>query len=182
MYYRKGTEDEKVLSHSFDKDIFFRELPSFNPSKEPVIFDIGAHIGTFSLLSAYKFPDASIYAFEASKQTFDVLKLNVCRNKIENIEPFHKAVAASEGEVLLYHSKKTGNWGHSITTKLSASSEKVDAINLSAFIDKKGVLKIDLLKMNCEGAELEILSSLTDAAKESNPGGYYPLPPGFGSR
>ena len=162
VYYRKGTEDDKVLSHSFDKDIFFRELPSFRYLKEPVIFDIGAHIGTFSLLAAHRFPDSRIYAFEASRETFEVLNLNVLQNKIENIKAFHKAVAAREGEVLLYHNKKTGNWGHSITAKLSDSSEKVEAVNLSAFIEEERIQKVDLLKMNCEGAEFEILASLTD--------------------
>lgn len=161
--FRKGTEDEKVLSHSFENDIFYREIPSFKPTDTPIVFDIGAHIGTFSLLTAQRYPNSKIYAFEASKETFDLLALNINNNMIGNIKAYHRAVASSEGEVKLYHSKETGNWGHSITSELSDSSEVVEAVNLSTFIEDNDIQKIDLVKFNCEGAEFEIINSLRDA-------------------
>ena len=162
IFFRKGTEDENVLSHSFDNDIFYKEIPSFKPSDNPIFFDIGAHIGTFSLLTAQKYPNSKIIGFEASKETFDLFKLNIESNSIINIKGYHKAVAAVEGEIKLYHSKDSGNWGHSITSKLSDSSEIVQAVNLSKFIEDHKINKIDLIKFNCEGAEFEIINSLTD--------------------
>ena len=162
IFFRKGTEDENVLGHSFDKDIFYKEIPSFKPSNNPIFFDIGAHIGTFSLLTAQKYPNSKIISFEASKETFDLFQLNIESNNILNIKGYHKAVAADEGEIKLYHSKDFGNWGHSITSKLSNSTEIVEAVNLSKFIEDHKINKIDLIKFNCEGAEFEIINSLTD--------------------
>ncbi len=162
IFYRKDTEDEKVLKHSFDNDIFYKEIPSFKLSANAVFFDIGAHIGTFSLLTSYQFPDSKIFAFEACNETFKLLKSNIDYNDIKNINAFHKAVAAVDGEVKLYHSKDAGNWGHSITSRLSDSFESVKSVNLSQFMDEYNIQKIDLIKFNCEGAEFEILNSLSD--------------------
>src|SRR5690606_4150668 len=90
VYYRKGTEDEKVLTHSFDNDIFFKEIPSFKPRKTPVIIDVGAHIGTFSILSFLKFPRSRIFSVEASQETYEVLEKNIRSNDLP-IKAFHNA-------------------------------------------------------------------------------------------
>lgn len=161
--YRKETEDEKVLNHSFDNDIFYREIPSFKPTKTPIIIDVGAHIGTFSLLTAIKYPNAKIYAIEASKETFDILKKNVEDNKLHNIVPIHAAMSDSEGIIKLFHSLEDGNWGHSITKELSNSFEEVKAIMLEKLIYKENIKQIDLIKFNCEGAELNILMNCSQS-------------------
>jgi FkbM family methyltransferase len=156
IFFRKGTEDEKVLSHSFDNDIFFKEIPSFKPQKNPVIVDVGAHIGTFSILSAIKFPQARIFSIEASKETFDILQKNIDENHLP-IQASHNALLDREEKVRLYHSSKTGNWGHSVTKELSNSFEEVDSVSLNLFIKENEIDFIDLIKFNCEGAEFDVL-------------------------
>lgn len=155
--YRLGTEDEKVLNHSFEKDIFFKEIPSFIPSRAPVIIDVGAHIGTFSLLASLKFPEATIYAYEASRESFRVLLENKESNKLDRLKVFHGAISSLSGTVKLFHNEKTGNWGHSITKPLSKSFEEVNSATLMNVIDEHAINFIDLIKFNCEGAEFEIL-------------------------
>lgn len=155
--YRGGTEDENVLGHSFEKDIFFREIPSFKPSARPVIIDIGAHIGTFSLLSSMKFPEATIFAYEPSRDTFEILKKNKASNRLDRMKVFHEAVSTHQGTTRLFHSVKTGNWGHSITKELSDSFEVVNTTTLEAIVRDNKIDFIDLIKFNCEGAEFGIL-------------------------
>ncbi len=161
--YRKGTEDEKVLDHSFDRDIFLREIPSFRPSKNSVIVDVGAHIGTFSLLCALRFPEARIHAFEASHETFEILAENIRCNNLRQVSAYHQAMAGQTGKVRLFHSVKTGNWGHSITRAFSSSYEEVDATTLEAFVVERAIPFIDLIKFNCEGAEFEIIVNTPEA-------------------
>lgn len=157
VYFRVGTEDEKVLSHSFSNDIFFKEIPSFNPSAHPVILDIGAHIGTFSLLCTMKYPGASIYAYEPCLDSFQILEKNRKINNLERLQIFRMAVAGKTGTVKLFHSKENGNWGHSITMALSPSFEVVKTTSLEEIIVQNNIDFIDLIKLNCEGAEFEIL-------------------------
>ncbi len=157
LYYREGTEDEKVLGHSFDQDIFFREIPSFRPSRRPVIIDVGAHIGTFSLLCAIKYPQAVIYAYEPCFETFRVLEENQKMNGLQRMQISHKAVSGVKGRVKLYHSEENGNWGHSISKVLSTSFEEVTATTLEQIITDNRIELIDLAKFNCEGAEFDIL-------------------------
>jgi FkbM family methyltransferase len=156
VFYRKGTEDEKVLSHSFGNDIYYKEIPSFRPRKNPVIVDVGAHIGTFSLLTYLKYPNGRIYALEASRDTFDVLEKNVQTNETP-ITIFHSALFGQSGTVKLYHNTISGNWGHSITKSFDGSSEEVSAMTLEQLISENNIDFIDLAKFNCEGSEFSIL-------------------------
>lgn len=74
--YRQGTADEKVISHSFDNDIFFPGVSEYQPTPGDVVIDVGAHIGTFSMLAASKVPAGLVYAIEASSETFSYLRIN----------------------------------------------------------------------------------------------------------
>lgn len=156
VYYRKGSEDEKVLAHSFDNDIYFREVPSFRPRRQPVIVDVGAHIGTFSLLANVKYPNSRIYALEASKDTFEILKRNVEVNGLD-IKVMHNALLDKAGKVWLHHNTDSGNWSHSITKAFGGHSEEVDGTTLERLFSDYNIDFIDLVKFNCEGSEFSIL-------------------------
>ena len=60
--YRKGTADELVVKHSFSHDIFFSGVPEYRPAEDHVIIEVGAHIGTFSILAASKAKRGHVYA------------------------------------------------------------------------------------------------------------------------
>lgn len=156
IFYRAGTEDEKVLEHSFENDIFYREIPELSFSENPTVIDIGAHIGTFSILTAIK-SNARVFAIEASLESFNILNQNILSNDLRNVFPIHAAMGAIDGRVKLYHDMESGNWGHSITTKLSDSYENVSAFTLETFLNRNAITEVDLIKFNCEGAEMDIL-------------------------
>lgn len=164
VWYRSETEDELVLNDSFENDLFYRELPYLRFAKKPIIVDVGAHIGTFAMLSAIKFPDASIFAFEASLDTFSLLKKNVESNSLQTrIKYFHQALCGTDGPVTLFHNEEHGNWGHTISREISSSAETVNGVSLSTFIREYNIAEIDLIKFNCEGAEFDILLSMSSA-------------------
>lgn len=162
--YREGTADESVIKQSFENDIYFSEM-GYEPRDDHVIVDVGAHIGTFSLLAASKVPEGTVYAIEASKESYNYLKLNIQLNKVKNIRPSLLALAGERGEVLLHHDD--GNWGHSIMhqfsvlssvgNQLSLGGEKVPSDTLAGFMKSRGITRLDLAKFNCEGAEFPII-------------------------
>jgi FkbM family methyltransferase len=159
--YRSGTADEKVIGHSFDNDIFFTGVPECELKTDDVVLDIGAHIGTFSLLAASKVPDGHVYAIEASGETFNYLRVNASLNRLDNVTPCLLALTDKKGTVRLHHDR--GNWGHSIMKEMSSKFEEVPADTLENFLNQHSIQECAFAKFNCEGAEFPILVNSSEA-------------------
>lgn len=159
--FREGTADESVIGHSFDNDIFFSGFPKYRPTGGDVIVDVGAHIGTFSLLAASKVGADNVFAVEASLDSFNLLRINLALNGFDSVGADHLALADHKGTCTLFHD--VGNWGHSAVATLSKSTETVDCWTLGEFFDRRGIDRCDFLKMNCEGSEFPILLSAPES-------------------
>lgn len=157
--YRKRTADEEVIAHSFDNDIFFTGTPEYRPKEGDVIIDMGAHIGTFSLLASAKVGGGQVYAIEACKETFNLLRINVALNQCSNISAHHTAMSDKEGVCTLHYDMAEGNWGHSTVKKLSEFNETVNSCTLSDFMEKNHIDICHFMKLNIEGAEFPVLLS-----------------------
>jgi FkbM family methyltransferase len=155
--YRRGTTDEAVIAHSFNRDIFFTGVPEYRPLEDHAIIDVGAHIGTFSLLAASKVPRGQVYAIEASRGTYNLLRINVALNRVANIDVSHLALADKPGSSRLHYD--TGHWGHTIVTPLTGYGELVSTDSLENFLLAKNISRCNFMKMNCEGAEFPIVLS-----------------------
>ena len=154
--YRLHTVDTAVIFHSFDRDIFFPAIPEVHVAPTDTILDVGAHIGTFALLASEKVPRGRVYAIEASRDTFELLRTNLELNARRNVVADHVALAGGDGPVTLHHDPE-GNYGHSITRTLSDSSEVVNGLTLTRYLDERGVNDVAVAKFNCEGAEFPVL-------------------------
>jgi FkbM family methyltransferase len=159
--FRKNSADEYVLKDSFSDDIFFPDVPEYMASPDHVIIDVGAHIGTFSLLAASKVPNGKVYAIEACQDTFNVLRINVALNRRDNISVHHLALTDKSGTVTLFYDQ--GNWGHSVVKALSKHSETVASCSLATFLEQNHIEKCHFMKLNCEGAEFPILLATPSA-------------------
>lgn len=155
--YREGTVDEEVLVYSFENDVYF--IPEYNPKPDDVIIDLGAHIGTFSILAASKLKRGKIYAIEPCKESFEYLLKNVALNKFSNISSSNLALTDFKGTTKLYYDINSGNWGHSIVKKFSEQGEEVQTDTLTNFMQDNNILQCDYMKLNCEGAEFKIILS-----------------------
>lgn len=153
--YREGTADEQVIAHGFENDNFFSGISEYEPRPNDVVIDIGAHVGTFSLLAASKLTQGKVHAIEASQEAYNYLRINTALNPTCNIIPHRLALSDRDGEVMLHHDRR--NWGHSIMKRLSPRSEKVPAASLSTFMKVQGIEEVAFIKFNCEGAEFPIL-------------------------
>ena len=158
FYYRANSADEQVLDHSFENDIFYSELTDFHEESRMTIIDVGAHIGTFSILSALKYQDSKIISLEPNPHSYSILCKNIESNHIQNVIPVQAAVNYKPGPTKLFLSNE--NWEHSITTDFGASHLEVQGITIAQIFDKYTIQSCDLLKMNCEGAEFNIVLHL----------------------
>lgn len=131
------------------QEIFFHNFYAFNStSKQPVIYDCGANIGTSVLFFSKKYPTAQIHAFEASPYIYGILKHNVDANKISNAALYQNAVWI-KNETLEFNDE--GADSGSVYSVSNAKKIKVQAIDFLEVLNKE--TKIDMLKMDIEGAE-----------------------------
>lgn len=125
------------------------------------ILDIGAHIGLFSLYASALNADVPIYAYEPDEANFRALKENLRLNHVKNVFAKNVAIAGESGTRELYISADSHN--HSLLPSASESdsipsgpTKKVPAKSLSDILTA-----CSLVKMDCEGAEFEIIASLS---------------------
>jgi FkbM family methyltransferase len=126
------------------------------------ILDIGAGLGDFSLDVANGCPASVVHAYEPSPESFGLLEDNLRMNSIANVRTFPEAIN-STGETVALDISRAAAVQHSIVAASREGTVLVPAITLDAVLDRlEG--PCDLLKMDCEGAEYEILLTATDSA------------------
>jgi FkbM family methyltransferase len=126
-----------------------------------LVLDVGAHVGAFVCWAASRAPTARIVAFEPEPRNFGDLEGNVLRNNLEGrVELVNAAAASVDGEVALH--VHGGDRQLSSVVAKAGEAVPVRCINLDQYIRTSLQDPIDLLKMDVEGAEWEILSSLRD--------------------
>jgi len=124
-----------------------------------LIIDVGAHIGCFSIYTAILNPDVKILAFEPDENNYKLLKENLLLNHSKNVQPKNLAVAGKEEVRTLNINGDSHN--HSFYNAENKISErKIQTTTIQKIL--KNHAKVDLIKIDCEGAEFEILRNLTE--------------------
>lgn len=139
----------------FVDDIYFFKTQNTNP----IIFDCGANIGLSCLYFKKMYPDSVITAFEADPQIAEVLQENITKNKLHEINVISKAVWIDEQGVSF---QADGADGGSIMEQ-SHVDKKIESIRLKDYLEKTPY--VDLLKIDIEGAEVEVLSDCKDSLR-----------------
>jgi len=128
-----------------------------------VFFDIGANLGFYSLLSAKKVgPTGQVHSFEPNPRIFQELLFNIKLNKFNNIYPNQIALSDHNGRGLLSsHERGEEVYGSLSDRNFPGVSiighDDVQLESLDSYIEKHGVNRIDFIKIDVEGAELDVL-------------------------
>jgi FkbM family methyltransferase len=130
----------------------------YRVSSGDVVVDIGANIGVFSLYAARIGGASRVYSFEPFPSNYKILSNNVEQNKLRNVTCVNQAVAGSRGlRTLRLSSADSGS--HSLVSGSSEHTIEVECCTLEDVFQRYSLTKIDYLKMDCEGAEYEILEN-----------------------
>jgi FkbM family methyltransferase len=133
------------------KEIFVDESYRFTTdSPNPVIFDCGANIGISCLFFDKNYPSAKIVAFEADPIIANILISNLDKNKVRNVEVINKAVWINDDSIGLSVDGADG-----ATIFSDKNLVKVKSTRLKDYLEKE--IKVDMLKMDIEGAEYEVI-------------------------
>ena len=123
-------------------------------SQISVIFDVGAHTGESALKFSFAFPKARIYCFEPVRATFEKLKRNLAGYK--KIICHNLAFGSSDGKATVYLTERSTN-NSLLRPEAFVGSESVAVRTLDGFTAENQIGRIDLLKVDTEGFDLEVL-------------------------
>jgi FkbM family methyltransferase len=129
-----------------------------------VIVDLGANEGLYVLKMKENSPNAKIIAVEPNPEAFRILKKNVETNNLSDVILVNSAVSSKNGKVNFEIIKGSTEVGAlKLYEKFENRGEirkiSVTSITLEKLFNMFNLNKIDLLKMDVEGTELEILKS-----------------------
>jgi len=130
---------------------------NFSINNDDVIIDVGAHIGLFALFASQFCKNGKIFCYEPIKENYKILIENIEMNQIQNIFPNNLAVTKETSRVKIFLNDDQS--GHSMFIQ-NKNFVEVDSKSLSDIFIDNGIKECDFLKLDCEGAEYEIIESL----------------------
>jgi FkbM family methyltransferase len=133
------------------------EGSEFNINNEDIIIDIGAHIGLFSLFVSQYCKNGKIFSYEPIEKNFNILKENIELNKIKNIIHFNSAVSNQSNKLKIFIDSDDS--AHSIFES-DRDFIEVNSTTIKSIFDENKIKKCNLLKLDCEGAEYQIIESI----------------------
>jgi FkbM family methyltransferase len=126
--------------------------------KDWTIIDIGGAIGEFSLYAAARDPGARIIAYEPFPESVELFKQNLEMNGIKNVNVISKAVWKSATRLELDISlQEPLQITSGVSEKPTDKSIRVEAVSLADVLHSNKLTSVDLVKLDCEGAEFDIL-------------------------
>ena len=144
--------------HSNGESYLLKRLESLNPA---VIFDVGANIGEYARLASWRCPSAKIFCFEPVADTFSKLSAAVEGNPQITTMPMGLFSERGYRQINLYSSN-----AHSSLYDVDKKISRVQSIALSTgdhFMEEQGIRFVDLLKIDVEGAEMDVLTGFKKA-------------------
>ena len=154
-------EDMFIISEIFIDQIYDRIC---NLAKNHVVIDVGAHVGVFTFKASKEVGEKGlVISIEPNPYTFNLLKANINLNETKNVVPIRLALSNKRGNAKLFQSD------HPREDSLVNVKSKHVLVNLDQMdnvITKMNLERIDFIKIDVEGAELQVLKgaekTLTD--------------------
>lgn len=158
VWIRSGTTDEKVVDEVINSNCYLKA------GKTPVVpgeywLDLGANIGTFSLVAAAA--GARVDAYEPEPSNAEIAMRNVEANDFQDKVKIHQAAVNSsmEKQVPLYLCKnRYNNYRHTTQRVRGRKFINVDSVTLQELLGARP----DGIKMDIEGSEFKIFEDVHD--------------------
>ncbi len=166
IWYENSDEFYELKKEIFGENCYYIELDV----EEPIIADLGAHIGMSTIYFKMLFPQAKMVAFEPIPENFALLKKNIEDNQIEGVELVQAVIAPKSGNLRIQEPIGEGAWksGAGIIPKgwkgIQENKEiRVEAVGIRELL----VEKIDLVKMDIEGMEYEVIRNAKELLRNA---------------
>lgn len=166
-----------------DKNVFIKKFSEFYEPEmaiipkilhgPEVIIDIGANYGPYSFFLSKLYPQARIFAFEPAKSSYDILSRIIKKFNLNNVIPIKKGLGDKEERkeiviplqytILAYISDKNAKKGDKDV------AEEIGMTTLDNFVQRNKIAKIDFIKCDVEGFELNVFKGARKSIKKFRP-------------
>jgi FkbM family methyltransferase len=150
---REATSDLAAFRHVFGGAYDF-ELP--RPPR--LIFDLGANVGYAAVFFALRYPQARIVAVEPVKSNLSVLRRNARAFPQIDVVP---GAAWPHSDRLAVEDVGKGYWGMRVR-RTGRLARGVRGVTVPHLLRRSGADRVDLVKIDIEGSELELFSTEAD--------------------
>jgi len=155
LWLRATAGDVYILYEVLSGGVYRLEQESSNPGAVRWILDCGGNIGVTTLYFAERYPNARIVVVEPVEENFALLKKNTAG--IERIIPVQGCVSDRSGSV--YFTTNKAAWGNVISDE--PTGYEVRAYTVAELMSIHGIEKLDILKVDIEGAEERLFAAPT---------------------
>lgn len=166
-----------LLDHGNASTIEANEcMQALKDIKQPRIFDIGANIGTFATWLARAFPNGRVYCFEPQRAVFQQLAGNAAINNLYNVYTYNIGLGAEDTwttfrEPSYFDSYDYGMFTLNKETYVPRGEDTytVEIKTLDTFVAQHNIDRVDLLKIDVEGMDVEVLQGARAIIKQFRP-------------
>jgi len=144
-----------------------------------ICLDLGANLGTMTLAIAMATPAGHVYAYEASQETTEALKQTIRANGLINATAFAAAVGRPDQLMKFFDVPRMRAGGHcvpddddhnrSIHEPETARMYEVRTKSVDQIVAELGLSRVDFIKIDVEGAELDVLDGARDTLMRFKP-------------
>ncbi len=128
-----------------------------------VVLDCGAFTGNTTLYFSRKTgPKGYVHSFEPGNKTYRQLEANVAHMNLSNVSTHNLALSDRVGEVGFLEDGSPG-------ARIGGGLQHVPSATIDAFVKRHGLNKVDFIKMDIEGAELDALKGSMETCRRFKP-------------
>jgi FkbM family methyltransferase len=182
----KEIRTKEHLFLALEKDTFINECleqhgywekPTIDVCREYLkndsyVIEVGAHIGSHTVILSELCKDGIVYSFELQKLIFQLLNANLLLNTCKNVYTYMEAVSDENkieyiGEIAYEKMLKFNSGLGSLDKVRNYEGYPINTISLDAKFSK--IKKLNLIKIDAEGHEVPILKGAKELIKKFKP-------------
>ena len=149
-------------------EVYLRHL-----RENDIVYDLGAHQGYLALMASRMVGNRGrVYAFEPLPSNYNLLKTHIDINKVTNCVPIFGAVAEKQGVVSFSTSGEDVANTYITSSPLfsnSPASVEVPSFSLDALVESGTIAPPKFIKVDVEGAELDVLKGAVSLLTNQSP-------------
>jgi FkbM family methyltransferase len=137
-----------------------------------IFYDIGANVGFFTIVAAKLVGSlGKVYAFEPEAENIATLRHNAQINQFTHVSAIAKAVSRTTGQAEFLLANYSG--GHTLATVGSRADARdvisIDVVSIDDLLSQNEIESPTFVKIDVEGAEIDVLYGMTQTIKEYQP-------------
>lgn len=141
--------------------------------KDHIIVDVGAYTGLRSMDFARLAPHGTVVAFEPDPDTFEQLAAHIRTNGLDRVKAFNLGIGAEQREEQLYRMVDANPGMNRIMKNAEVTGDhgsvQVKITPLPPVLEKLGIDRVDVIKVDTEGFELEVLEGCEEVIDRHHP-------------